>query len=508
MSMSPVRQPLHIFRKDAIHLWPETLLSIALLVGFAWAESQTWLPPDGSFNVAVIVAPIIKFLLVISWLVLTSRLVHDEELVGDRQFWTTRPYTWYSLLGAKVLYLVVFVCLPFVIMQAWLLHHAGLYPTQLIPGLLKNVLLISVVALLPLLALAAVTATFVRYISSVIGGFIYFLVVIVIGAYNWSDSLDAPYLGYLFSGTLITLILISLVIMYWKRKTAVSRLILAAVPLAVILFGLFAPLNLLNAHRYPDTSVGTATFDPNPMRQQPAGRVFDKQKKILLAIPVQLQLNTLPDGNFIELQRARVTIDGPDSFHYTSDWSSDGGTFFPLQTAYTLPIRLPLSVFDKIHNQPVAMHIQLGTQTFHPGKPYSINATEKPFPLPGHASCTLSSETGEMECRFPFYKDNVTQVSATIHDGDCQAPGQLSATAYGTQAPSPTLPFGFTPVEFDHTSLSAGQTKVPLCPGTRTTFTTAEGGDYGRIHLDIPTITLDPYALRIPVKTAHTPAQP
>ena len=38
MSMSPAYQPLHILRKDATHLWPETLVSIALLIAFAlWA---------------------------------------------------------------------------------------------------------------------------------------------------------------------------------------------------------------------------------------------------------------------------------------------------------------------------------------------------------------------------------------------------------------------------------------------------------------------------------------
>jgi hypothetical protein len=505
MSMSPARQPFHIFRKDAIHLWPETLLSIALLIGFCWAESQTWLPSDGSFNIAGLVAPIIKFLLVISWLVLTSRLVHDEELVGDRQFWTTRPYTWYSLLGAKLLYLAVFVCLPFVLMQAWLLHHAGLYPTHLVPALLKSVLIIAAIVLLPLLAIAAVTATFVRYISSVIGGFIYFMVIIVIAAYNWSDSLDAPNLGYILSGTLLALILFALVFMYWQRKTAIARIILAAVPLVVILFGLIAPLNLLTGNRYPDTTVGTSTFDADPTRQQAPGPVLIRQKKVLVVLPVDLKLNTLPDKNFIELQRARVTIDGPEGFHYVSDWTSDQGTFFPQKTSYGIPLPLPQSVFDKIHNQPVKMHIELGTQTFHPGTPYSIDATEKPFPLPGNASCTLSAETSEIDCRYPFHKESMTQVSATIHNGDCQAPGPLSATVYGTQTASASIPFGFTPVEFDHTALSVGQNKAPLCPGTRTTFTTAEEGAYGRIHLDIPSITLDAYALRVPVREDRRP---
>ena len=72
----------------------------------------------------------IALFLPIAWVVLISRLVHDEELVGDRQFWITRPYTWYSLLGSKLLALIVLIGLPLVIMQIWLVHHAGMYPTK------------------------------------------------------------------------------------------------------------------------------------------------------------------------------------------------------------------------------------------------------------------------------------------------------------------------------------------------------------------------------------------
>ena len=61
-------------------------------------------------------------------------------------------------------------------------------------------------------------------------------------------------------------------------------------------------------------------------------------------------------------------------------------------------------------------------------------------------------------------------------------------------------PFGFSPVEITHTSLSVGESKASLCAGTPTTFTSLEEGTYGRLTLDIPSITLDPYALRIPTK--------
>jgi len=504
MSMSPLHQPFHILRKDAIHLWPETLVSIALLAAFAWAEAQTWLPSDGGFNPASFGAGILKFLIVISWLILISRLVHDEELVGDRQFWTTRPYTWYSLLGAKVLYLAAFIGLPFLLMQVWLLHHAGLYPTLLLPALLKNLLYIACLFLLPLLALAAVTATFVRYISSVLGGFIYIFVVIAIAAYNWPESFAAPYLGTFISAALLALIVAALLVQYWRRKTLIARLLLAVAPLAVLFISLLAPVNLLSAHRYPDTSNATVSFDPNPMRQQPDGRLFNFKHQIAIDIPVQVQLTGLPEKGYLDMQSYRVVLDGPGGFHYTSDWSADRASFYPGQPAYVVPLELPEKVYNRIHDVPVALHLQLGTQSYHPGTEYSINATETPFPLPGHAACTVSADDGTLSCRFPYKNPAYIQVSATVHNGNCLTPGFLSAQAFGGLPPTLT-PFGFSPVEIAQTGLSIRATKVPLCPGTRTAFTPAVEGGYGRVHLDIPAITLDPYARRIPVRPVGEP---
>jgi hypothetical protein len=499
MSMSPLYQPVHILRKDARHLWPETLVSIALLIAFAWAEVQTWAPSDGTFNPAGLALGILRFLIPVSWLVLTSRLVHDEELVGDRQFWTTRPYTWYSLLAAKILYLVVFISVPFLIMQAWLLHHAGLYPTLLLPALLKNQLYIAAIFLLPLVAIAAVTSTFVRYISSVLGGFIYLFAVVAIAAYVWSDKLDAPYLGSYLAGALIVLVLAALILQYATRKTLIARLMLVAVPLVIVLFAALSPVNALNNHRYPDSAPGTASFDTDPVRQQPDGRLFTFQHKVALDLPIQLQLPGLSADSYLLATHFRTTLDGPNGFHYASDWTGETASFSPQQSAYVLPLLLPEKIYNKIHDQPVSLHIELGTQTFNPGTPYSITATEKPFPIPHHAACTVSSDDGVLECRFAFANPDLQKVEATVHPGNCLTPGPQSATGVTGMAPSLTS-FGFSPVEILRPQMTLRTTKVSVCPGTRTTFTPSVPGPYGRLHLDIPSIKLDPYARRIPTR--------
>ncbi len=499
MSMSPVQQPVHILRKDAIHLWPEILVSVALLVAYAWAETQSWAPSDGTFNPAVLALVVLRLLIPVSWLILTSRLVHDEELVGDRQFWITRPYTWYSLLLSKILFVAVFVCLPFLLMQSWLLHHAGLYPTLLIPAMLKNLLFIAAAFLVPFFVIAAVTATFVRYISSVLVGFLYLFIVLAVVGFNWPEALSAPYLDHIFSATILVLILAALIIQYARRKTLIARVILLAVPLVFVVFALLAPINFLVDHRYPDTSAGTVTFNSDALLQQPSGKLFTFRHKVGITLPVNLHLTGLSNQSALQVQRYRVTLTGPNGFHYASDWATDQANFSPLQTTSNLSFRLPQSVYDRIHDTPVSLHLQLGTQSLVPGTPYTVKAQETAFPLPGHAACTVSSDDGTLDCRFAFANPTFQQVQATVHNGNCLTPGPATAPAFGVLTPTMT-PFGFSPVEIIHTSLSVGESKASLCAGTPTTFTPLEEGTYSRLTLDIPSITLDPYAIRIPTK--------
>jgi len=506
MSMSPLVQPFHIFRKDAMHLWPETLISIALLAAFGWAQVHTWVPTEG-FNPASLGVGFLVFLIPVMWLVLMSRLVHDEELVGDRQFWITRPYTWYSLLLSKVLYLIVFIGLPLIVMQMVLLHRAGLYPMLVIPAILKNLCMVAVIFLLPLLVIAAVTATFIRYISSALAGAIYLFIVFLIAGYNWGDSLSAPYVFYFISITLLLILIAVLLIQYALRKTLITRIMLIAMPLVFVVFALITPVNLFSAHRYPDVSVGKLTFVSDPNLHQPDGNIFTIEHKNLMQIPVHVELTGMSDENFVAVQRIHFTIDGPNGYHYNSDWIGDSNTLSSDDANAMLPVPIPVAVFDKIRNQPVAMHIELGTHTFHAGTPYTVTATEKPFPIPGHATCVVAPDTGVLECRFPYANPDIVQVTAIVHAGSCANPSWQQGPAVTLLQPS-ILPVRFSPVDITNTSLKVGNTNVPLCPGIPTTFRSAVAGDYGRIHLDIPAITLDPYAFRINPKLTQRPQPP
>jgi hypothetical protein len=138
-----MQQALHIFRKDVRYLYREIGLMLALAALMPWVGS----------------------LLLVAALYLISRLIHAEAIPGDGQFWLTRPYRWRSLLGAKVLFIVVFISIPIGAAQLLLLVSGGFSLQWELPGLLWSQVLIFCCALL-VMALATVTAGLVPFIFS------------------------------------------------------------------------------------------------------------------------------------------------------------------------------------------------------------------------------------------------------------------------------------------------------------------------------------------------------
>jgi hypothetical protein len=95
-------------------------------------------------------------LLPLVWWFLSALVIHDESLVGDRQFWVTRPYSWRSLLAAKALFLLAFVLAPLLVSDAIVLAADGFSPRTLLPHLLWFEFL-KLVILIPAALLASIT---------------------------------------------------------------------------------------------------------------------------------------------------------------------------------------------------------------------------------------------------------------------------------------------------------------------------------------------------------------
>ncbi len=159
-----MRQALHIFAKDARHFWMEISISLVVTALFAWLYPNMWIPRinrGGGMNLQTL-ATIAMGLVLASWWILITRVVQEENLVGDQQWWITKPYEWPQLLGAKALFVLAFVAAPLICAQGAMVVEAGFRPWHYLPGMGFDLLLIAGVVVLPLLAMAAVTSSFGR----------------------------------------------------------------------------------------------------------------------------------------------------------------------------------------------------------------------------------------------------------------------------------------------------------------------------------------------------------
>src|SRR5512146_3310756 len=101
-----MKQILHIFSKDVRRLWIEILLLVAAAALFAWVVPKGWRSGDlYVINPFEGISRVVYLVLPLSWCLIIGRLIHGETLVGDRQFWLTRPYEWPNLLAAKVIFI-------------------------------------------------------------------------------------------------------------------------------------------------------------------------------------------------------------------------------------------------------------------------------------------------------------------------------------------------------------------------------------------------------------------
>src|ERR1051325_4254265 len=154
-----MREILHIFKKDVRRHWPEILISLALLETYTWrtlhpAETLVMAP---SFLGFLVRGAYLLPSLIIFWCFLIVRLVHGESLVGNLQWWITKPYEWWKLLNAKVLFVATFVGLPLFVSQLFLLRENGFPLPRNLGGVLGMDFALATVLILPCVAIGSMT---------------------------------------------------------------------------------------------------------------------------------------------------------------------------------------------------------------------------------------------------------------------------------------------------------------------------------------------------------------
>ena len=481
-------QSLHIFRKDIRHLWPELTLYIVLLTAFGLVTPQ--LREGARFfgtmlglfaNLLNVLLPVVMFLLII-------RAIQDESLVGDQQFWVTRPYAWTSLLGAKLLFIVVCIILPFAAMQCSLLLQAGLNPLASIPGLLLTLLYFVVIVWLTMTVVAAVTSTLARAFLSLVAALVIWAGFLTLISSFGDGIRTTPPIGFttgaILLGGLVTGILLY---QYASRNTSRSRIALltTAALFLVLMCCVFRqyPAGVMSAlirHHYPASTNAAEhlNFDSSPGAYQDSlGRVRAHSGFFSVILPVHLE--GLDPSARIHEANLSFTVDAP-GYHYTSPWQ-------PVTVAERgLPVPIPEDIFNRIHATSARIHLNVAAQRLLPDAPQTVTVTDN-FNVPGGRCIMLANRpSGSLVCRYAFQGPPPTRINGSVTAQSCDAAGPprpgVTITSSRTAG---TIP---DPIIQEPLDLGGN-----VCPGTQLTFLPYHpAGDF-RLELDIPSITLDHY---------------
>lgn len=395
-----MRQAFHILKKDVRYLWIEILVALtaAGLLAFTGVRQVFWLthPHQGSG----IGGMLLPYLLPLAWWTLIARAVHAETLVGDRQFWPTRPYAWQSLLAAKALLMLLFINLPLLVAQAAIVMANGFSLRSQLAGLLWTQLLVLVAFDLPVAAVAALTTGVVQYFVTLLIAFAGAVllstqlmgVAMAIGGGTWGP-VEWTHTYY----SLLVMSIAALAILAWQyrtRRTAPARVLAAAM---VVILALGAPFSWTTAfamqsrfsRRHIDESSLHAGLWAN--HQWAARALVNRDGSADLHIP--LELTGAPGDMTPRFDGLDVTIEGAGGAVWNKNETprsqlSVTGQLIALQT------KVDGAFYQKVKDQPVRVRGYLYLTLFANERVSQLPFDRRWRTVPGMGMCLASGGHG------------------------------------------------------------------------------------------------------------------
>jgi hypothetical protein len=504
-----MKQVLHIFRKDTRHFWPEIVASIAITLAFVLVTPSTWKIIDDQLlqSRITIISTTLNILLPISWWLLIARVTHAESLVGENQFWLTRPYEWKRLLAAKVLFLAAWVAIPFFLAQMLIVAQAGFSPASYIPGLLLSAGLGLTILGVPLFALAAVTPNFARMTITLLA------IVLALAAFSFGASTinfgvasaAVPYQDdQLILGVLLIGSVVAIVLQYASRKVWVSQAVLAAIPLVIGLIAYSFARQSLVDRGYPVSAKPhmQMSFAPDADHVVKASTPIRTQE---VWVEVPLRFSGVEDGYAAVTRNIRFSMTAADGSQWTSPWNMMEARSLPGSQAVPVNIRMPRAVFDRFKSAPVILHLAFAINRMQADANSTMPLPDGEFMAPGVGFCTAQFEwTGMhwpgLSCRSALHQPRLTHATLEWTNGPCSGSQPPAENVRQGDAWLGSADVGNTDFEFSGVSnfqvnfMTMGpgdfgnirSHRLHFCPGTPLTITQYHLVDRSQAELTIP----------------------
>lgn len=517
-----MKQALHIFAKDARRLWIEISLSLIMAVAFVVFAPMAWAMSNASnSSLFETLAGLTGALITIFWWLMIARVVHAERMVGDTQFWITRPYRSGQLFAAKALFLAAFVALPFFAMQAALLLRAGFAPQLYLPGLLLNILLILAFFVLPMAALAVVTSNLVRLLLTLFGILIGFVIVAATFYTVFPVSygrMENPLQSNLCFGVAFVMLAAAVCVQYATRKVWRARALLIALPLLIVAAASFGS-HFSNQQversfpaKYPGNSTGewgTVSINTSSNVSKSESLYFRMSAHVRIPISVDINLNGIKKGSLVDVDGLRVDFTAPSGAHWSSEWQTGPGFHFrdDAKTA-SLIVFIPLEDYNRLKAEPLNMRLSLAITRARVAQSTTLPLAQGAFPVPALGKCVVTGslafqgQTGDLQCMNPISGSPLIHVETYWTQYGCSVdstatPKEITGAWTGSLYPEKTevnlLPLNKQDI---HLFKRSDQENLSLCPGTQATFTQYAPVERAQLQVSANNYTLVKYNTR------------
>jgi hypothetical protein len=505
-----MNQILHILRKDTRRHWPEIGSSVLLLATFVWREPRQWGIEQGTRYASEYLLQFIGPLLVISWGFLILRVVHEESLVGDRQFWVTRPYEWEKLLASKVLFLVVFVNVPMLIAQLVLLKvaHFEIFPN------LVNVLQVQLANwtfLIIAIVLAVITRGLAQAVLVGIGATLAAIAAgVLISQIPGSSMSPVVPMWDAVEGWLYLLVGLSVILgQYARRNTWPSRLFLLATAALVLVIQLVTPYNKLIGDEYPRRDESQQPVKVAFAITQPWERTASTRGWPLPEWPIQvpLSLSGIASDHVVKIRGFRVVIEMPGDIPWNSGWQAGGPELWPDENLSYVNFQIKSELYDRLKATPLKLRMTLALTEIMETNVQEIVIGEGEFAVPNVGTCFNRLSMPWIQCRAAVRRPGVMASVAGTTESCSQASSERSPVSGATLhtllwAPTPDVNPGISPVQAFGLNFSASnglitrpedRRRIVICPGTRMRLGKPKIVGHSRIEFETPEIRLEEY---------------
>jgi hypothetical protein len=499
-----MKQILNIFRKDARHHWIEISIFILVLAVYVWNEPSRWGPTEFEPRLRSFLSGFITVGVILAALFLIVRVIQGESLVGDRQFWITRPYDWKKLLAAKVMFLLVFIQVPMFLASVVLVVFARFpSPLSFAPDLLVAQVGAIVIAL-PLIALAVVTPNIAQLLLAML-----FVVAFMAGGIFLSQYVpSADFSTDAGNAQIVILIAGSVAAVFYqyvKRKAFRSRLILIGSALTILAILALAPYRALINRDYPVTTNEQLPVHFALDAEKPNPNGLFRNDDIYLDLPIKF--SGLQPGTVVSVDGAMLTVDPSGQSSWSSGWKSTYHRLMPNRNEFQLNFELKKSFFEKVKSQSVRAHIALALTWFRDKEIRHIMVTDGEFYIPEIGICSINNrfQARSVRCRYavktPTFVTTLVSSESTCpqpkpKNSEMPSPTTMYDFSGKNDGPAPLNPVDTLNLNFDSWDASdkTGLILRSVCPGTPLTLAIQEEVKKMQTRIDIDAIRLENYA--------------